>query len=139
MYFTKHLPVLEAAVDLYDSTGRAVQIAQLVAATALDEATVQRAVKALVHEHLRLLDDWQRGSLAETGPALPSDPTGEARAGSDSDGPRRRLPGRLLDVLDVLDEQAEQAVPEDRPRFRRVRDGVVSAAVTSASRSSPRH
>jgi hypothetical protein len=122
VYFTEHLPVLKAAVNLYDGTGRAVQISQLAAETGLDEATC-----SVLSRHW--CTSTRRCSTTGSGAASPrpgrrhSDPTGEARRRIGQWPTAEALAGR---PLDVLDEQAEQAAPEDRPRWRRVRDGVVS-------------
>ncbi len=61
--------------------------------------------------------------MAETGPELVSDPTGEAR---------RRIgqwptPDRLAErLLQVVEDQAEHGPEDERPRWRRVRDGLAN-------------
>ncbi|GAT08067.1 hypothetical protein H7I77_13400 [Mycolicibacterium novocastrense] len=63
---TRDLPVLRAAVEIYDRTGRNPSAAELGAACEFDEDTVQRALRALYREPFfeKGMDTWGGGILA---------------------------------------------------------------------------
>lgn len=67
---TRDLPVLRAAVEIYDRTGRNPRAAELGAACEFDEDTVQRALRALYREPFfeKGMDTWGGGILAVGAP-----------------------------------------------------------------------
>ncbi|MDV3215254.1 LexA family transcriptional regulator [Mycobacterium avium] len=107
------LPVLRAAVELYDQTGRNPSAAELGAATGFDNDTVQRALRALYREPYfeKGMDTWGGGILA-VGP-----PTSAAlRVAGQWPTPEAQLDHLVAALLAAADD--EERPEEERGRFK---------------------
>lgn len=103
-WFDRDLPVLDAAIRIYDRTGRAmIRAADLERASGLDCQTVQQALRALHAE-----DYFEKVARAFGGHVLGvATPTGEARRAVEAWPSGEVLTKRLVDALEsAADEKA---------------------------------
>lgn len=110
---SRDLPILRAAVELYDQTGRNPSAAELGAACGLDKDTVQRALRALYREPFfeEGVTSWGGGILA-VGP-----PTSAAlRVAGQWPSPEVQL-DRLIAALQAAATDEERP-EEERGRFK---------------------
>lgn len=111
----RDLPVLKAAVDLYDQNGRTPRPSALEKATGFDHDTVQRALRLLYREPY-----FEKGTTASGGEIIfVGPPTGAAlRVAGQWPSPEAQLE-RLIAALEAAAE--DEARPEqERSRFREV-------------------
>lgn len=108
----RDLPVLRAAVEIYDRTGSFVQPHEIVDASAFDHATVQRALRALCREPYFESEETDFDGIAAVGP-----PTGAAlRVAGQWPSPENQLE-RLIDALQAAADD-DSRPEEERSRFR---------------------
>lgn len=108
----RDLPVLRAAVEIYDQTGRNPNAAELGAACGLDAETVQRALRALYREPFfeEGMTDWG-GKILAVGP-----PTSAAlRVAGQWPSPEVQLDHLIAALLAAADD--EDLPEEQRGRF----------------------
>lgn len=109
----RDLPVLRAAVELYDQTGRNPHAAELEAACGFDKDTVQRALRALYREPFfeEGMTDWS-GNILAVGP-----PTSAAlRIAGQWPSPEVQLEQLIAALLAAADD--EERPEEERGRFK---------------------
>lgn len=110
----RDLPVLRAAVEIYEETGGPVQTNQLMRACGFDVETVQRAVRALGREPYFDVDEDTSGAVSIAGP-----PTGQAlRVAGQWPSPETQLE-RLISALQAVADD-DSRPQEERSRFRQV-------------------
>lgn len=122
IWVTRDLPVLKAAVEIYDRTGRNPSAAQLSAACGFDEDTVQRALRALYREPFfeKGMTDFS-GQILAVGP-----PTSAAlRTAGQWPSPEVQLE-RLIAAFEAV------AADESRPEEERSRAKKVGLWLTGA-------
>jgi hypothetical protein len=106
---TRDLPVLQAIVEIYDSTGRNARPGEIATRTGLDQETVQRAIRALYTEPY-----MQEGTQAFGGQHLiVGTPTGDALGVAGQWPSPENLLERLVTGLEGAAED------EDRPEEER--------------------
>lgn len=110
----RDLPVLRAAVEIYDETGYPAQPNELARACGLDIHTTQRAVRALGREPFFEVEEDYGGGVS-----IMSPPTGHAlRVAGQWPSPQTQLE-RLVAALEAAADDASQP-EEQRSRFRQV-------------------
>ncbi|MFN3002211.1 hypothetical protein [Mycolicibacterium wolinskyi] len=112
---TRDLPVLRAAVEIFDRTGRNPSAAELGAACGFDKDTVQRALRALYREPF-----FEEGMTAWSGDILAVGPPTSAalRVAGQWPSPEAQVE-RLIAALEAAaDDESRQ--PEERSRFRQI-------------------
>lgn len=109
----RDLPVLSAAVELYEQAGHAVRVDQIESATGFDSESVQRALRALMREpYFEKSQGAFGGHILRVGP-----PTGEAlRTVGQWPSPENQVE-RLIDAL-VAAADDDSRPDEERNRFR---------------------
>ena len=110
---SRDLPVLRAAVELYDQTGRNPGAAELEAACGFDKDTVQRALRALNREPFfeEGMTDWS-GTIQAVGP-----PTSAAlRVAGQWPSPEVQLDRLIAALLAAADD--DERPDEERNRFK---------------------
>jgi hypothetical protein len=110
---SRDLPVLRAAVELFDQTGRNPSAAELEATCGFDKDTVQRALRALYREPFfeEGMTDWS-GNILAVGP-----PTSAAlRVAGQWPSPEVQLDRLIGALLAAADD--EQRPDEERNRFQ---------------------
>jgi hypothetical protein len=106
-WLSRDLPVLQAIVEIYDSTGQPVKSAEIEAKTGMDKETVQRAIRALYTEpYMRPISGSFGGGYIRVGA-----PTGDALRVAGA----WPTPENLLDRLITALEQAgdDQTRPDE--------------------------
>lgn len=112
---TRDLPVLKAAVELYDRTGRNARATEIGRASGFDHDTVQRVLRALYREPL-----FEKGTEAFGGEIIfVGAPTSAAlRVAGQWPSPGAQL-GRVIAALEAAaDDDSRQ--PEERSRFKQI-------------------
>lgn len=110
---TRDLPVLRAAVEVYDQTGRNPSAAELEAACGFDKQTVQRALRALYREPFfgEGMTDWS-GNILAVGPPT----SGALRVAGQWPSPEVQLDRLIAALLAAADD--EERPEEERGRFK---------------------
>lgn len=127
----RDLPVLKAAVEIYDQTGRSPSAAELGTACGFDSDTVQRALRALYRVPFfeEGLSGGRGGGILAVGP-----PTGAAlRVAGQWPSPEVQLE-RLITALQAAADDEERP-EEERGRFKQAAlwlGGAVSQVAISA-------
>lgn len=111
---TRDLPVLKAAVELFEENGRGPRASDIAARTGFDEKTVQRGLRALYPEPY-----FEEGLEARRQIVLVGTPTGDAlRVAGQWPSPEAQLE-RLIGALEAAaDDESRQ--PEERSRFKQI-------------------
>lgn len=107
------MPVLRAAVELYDQTGRNPSAAELEAACGFDRDTVQRALRALYREPFfeEGMTDWS-GNILAVGPPT----SASLRVAGQWPSPEVQLDRLIAALLAAADD--EERPEEERGRFK---------------------
>lgn len=124
---TRDLPVLKAAVEIFDQEGRNASAAELGEATGLDHDTVQQALRALYLEPY-----FEKGRNAFSGHILGvGAPTGAAmRTAGLWPTPETQLE-RMIAALEAAAEDDDRQ-PEERSRLRNIAQSLKGAAYSIA-------
>lgn len=111
-WMSRDLPVLRAAVDLFEETGRGPNASAIEAATGFDEDTVQRALRALYTEPY-----FERGVEGDDQIFAVGNPTSAAlRVAGNWPSPEVQLE-RLITALQAAADD-ESRPDEERSRFK---------------------
>jgi hypothetical protein len=119
---SRDLPVLKAAVELYEESGRRLRASAIEKVTGFDKETVQRALRALYREpYFEKATDSFGGEIIFVG-----EPTGEAlRVAGQWPSPELQLQ-RLIEAFEAV------AADESRPEEERSRAAKIGLWLTGA-------
>jgi hypothetical protein len=110
----RDLPVLRAAVELFDDTGTGPRAMEIERRTGFDEEMVQRALRALYTEPY-----FEKGVESGNDVIIVGDPTSAAlRVAGQWPSPEAQLDRLIAAIEAAADDESRQ--PEDRSRFRQM-------------------
>jgi len=126
-WLDRDLPVLKAAVEVFEREGDPMDAYDIVAVAKLDADTVQRALRALSTEPF--FDDGQASANGDI--LWIGKPTGQAlRVAGQWPSPQTLL-DRLVTALETAGED-EERLPEERSKLKQVALGLRTAAAQIA-------